>query len=280
VVGGDPDTGGSPTYYSRPGDPLYRLHCSKPWGRCEIEGMRIAVPVGAMPTAGLATQGNDHDAQMTVIDQATGWEYDLWHVTKKPAMGGTLTFGWGGRTKVDGTGLGSGAVAAGYGNLAGLIRAPELADGRIDHALAIEVPCVRGKAVYPAVGRALSCARAGLPTRNAPHVGARFQLVVTSRELRRMPAWKRAVAVALERYGAYVSDTTGNPDWWGLHYEGAATYMSFGYRDPLVGLAERLGLRPSNYIRNGHPDYWFRLGSGIPWESLRVLRPCTVRGAC
>jgi hypothetical protein len=280
VVAGDPDSGGSPTYYSQPGDPLYRLHCSRPWGRCEIEDMPIAVPAGALPTGGLATKGNDHDAQMTVIDQATGWEYDLWHVTRKPPGGGTLAFGWGGRTRLDGTGLGSGGVAAGYGNLAGLIRATELVEGRIDHALALEVPCVRGRAAYPAVGRALSCAQAGLPARNAPHLGARFQLVVSPRKLRRMPGWKRTIAAALERYGAYVSDTTGSPGWWGLHYEGAATYMSFGYQDPLVGLAKGIGLPPVNYIRNGYPEYWFKLGSGIPWKALRVLRPCTARGTC
>lgn len=280
LVAGDPDAGGSPTYYSQPGDPVYRLHCSEPWGRCEIEGMRVAVPARAVPTGGLATQHNDHDAHMTVIDQASGWEYDLWHVTKKAPDGGRLAFGWGGRTRIDGRGLGSGGVAAGYGNLAGLIRAQELERARIDHALTIEVPCVRGRAVYPARGRALSCARAGLPARNAPHLGARFQLRVARRRLERMPAWKRSIAEALHRYGAYVDDTTGNPDWWGFSVEGPATYMSFGYRDPLAALAERIGLPPVNYIDNRYPEYWFKLRSGVPWRAMRVLRPCTARGAC
>jgi hypothetical protein len=280
LIAGDPDSGGSPTYYSQLGDPVYRLHCSKPWGRCEIEDMRIAIPGRAMPAGGLATRRNDHDAHMTVIDQATGWEYDLWHVTKKPPDGGRLTFGWGGRTRIDGRGLGSGGVAAGFGNLAGLIRAQELARGRIDHALTVAVPCVRGKAVYPATGTALSCRRAGLPSRDAPHLGARLQLRVSPRELRRMSPWKRAIASALKRYGAYVNDTTGNPDWWGFSVEGAATYMSFGYQDPLAGLAERLGLRPVNYIRNGYPVYWFVLRSGVRWEAMRVVRPCATRGAC
>lgn len=280
LVAGDPDSGGSPTYYSRPGDPVYRLQCSEPWGRCEVEGLRIPIPAPAMPTGGLATPSNEHDAHMTVIDQATGWEYDLWHVTKKPPGGGTLVFGWGGRTRIDGRGLGSGGVAAGYGNLAGLIRAQELARARIDHALTIEVPCVRGRAVYPATGRALSCARAGLPARNAPHLGALFQLRVERRELRRMPAWKRAIAEALRRYGAYVDDTTGNPDWWGFSVEGAATYMSFGYQDPLAGFAERLGFPAVNYIHNRYPEYWFKLKSGVPWQAMRVLRPCAARGTC
>jgi hypothetical protein len=280
LIAGDPDSGGSPTYYAQPGDPVYRLHCSEPWGRCEVEGIRIAVPARAMPTGGLATPGNEHDAHMTVIDQATGWEYDLWHVTRKSPSGGRLVFGWGGRTRIDGRGLGSGGVAAGYGNLAGLIRAQELERGRIEHALTIEVPCVRGRAVYPAAGRALSCARAGLPARNAPRLGARFQLQVTRLQLERMPAWKRAIAHALHRYGAYVDDTTGNPDWWGFSVEGPATYISFGYPDPLAGVAQRLGFPPVNYIGNRYREYWFKLSSGIRWRGMRVLRPCTTRGTC
>ena len=241
---------------------------------------RVAIPGRAMPTGGLATPGDDHDAHMTVIDQATGWEYDLWHVMRKGPDGGTLTSGWGGRTRIDGDGLGSGGVAAGFGNLAGLIRAQELSRGRISHALTMGVPCVRGRPVYPAKGFALSCAKAGLPRRDAPRLGTRFQLRISDRRLQHMPDWKRAIAMALRRYGAYVDDTTGNPDWWGFSFEGAATYTSFGYRDPLATLGERLGLPPVDYIHNGHPEYWFVLSSGIPWRSMRVVRPCAARAAC
>ena len=35
---------------------------------------------------------------------------------------GVVTIGWGGRTRIEGDGLGSGGVAAGFGNLAGVIR--------------------------------------------------------------------------------------------------------------------------------------------------------------
>jgi hypothetical protein len=284
LVAGDPGRGGSPTYYSRPGDPTYRLHCAKPWGRCEVEGMRVAVPAAAQPTGGVARPGDNHDAHMTIVDPATGWEYDLWHVTRKPPHGGRLVFGWGGRTRIDGRGLGSGGVAAGFGNLAGLIRGPELARGRIDHALTMAVPCVRGRAVYPATGQALSCAAAGLAARDAPRLGSRFQLRVSSSELDRMPGWKRAIALALKRYGAYVNDTTGNPDWWGFSFEGPATYTSFGRPDPLARLGKRLGLTPTSYANDGHrgdqPGYWFNLNSAIPWKGLRVLRPCVTRGGC
>ena len=131
--------------------------------------MRVPIPGAAQPTGGPASPGDNHDAHMTIIDPATGWEYDLWHVTRKAPDGGRLDFGWGGRTRIDGRGLGSGGVAAGFGNLAGLIRAPELIRGRIDHALTMAVPCVRGRAVYPARARRFrvpppGCLRAPRPT--------------------------------------------------------------------------------------------------------------------
>jgi len=69
-------------------------------------------PAAARPAGGFATPGNDHDAHMTIVDQQSGWEYDLWNVQSK--TGSTFNFGWGGRTRIDGNGLGSAGVAAGY----------------------------------------------------------------------------------------------------------------------------------------------------------------------
>ena len=105
LIAGDPDSGGSPTYYSRLGDPVYRLHCSSRGGGARSRACESRSRAARCPPAGSQPRGNDHDAHMTVIDQASGWEYDLWHVTKKPPDGGTLVFGWGGRTRIDGDGL-------------------------------------------------------------------------------------------------------------------------------------------------------------------------------
>src|SRR4051812_10261626 len=41
-----------PTYFSAPGDPVFTLHCTKPWGPCPVEGMRIAIPDAAQPAGG------------------------------------------------------------------------------------------------------------------------------------------------------------------------------------------------------------------------------------
>ena len=80
LVAGTADTTSDwqhPTYYPQASDPLFTLHCTQPWGTCPIEGMQIRVPDAARPAGG-------SDAHMTIVDQATGWEYDLWSVTSKP----------------------------------------------------------------------------------------------------------------------------------------------------------------------------------------------------
>src|SRR5258707_781453 len=95
-----------PTYYAQPSDPIFTLHSVG--GNSEVEGLRIPIPTEAQPAGG-------GDAQMTVVTP-DGWEYDFLGVQSKPAGGGTLTFVKGGRTRIDGNGLGSEATAAHFGN--------------------------------------------------------------------------------------------------------------------------------------------------------------------
>ena len=105
---------GHPTFYARPSDPLYTLHATNGAAR-SIEGLKIPIPADARPAAG-------GDGHMTVVTP-DGWEYDFWQVQSRPAGGGVLTYHGGGRTRIDGDGLGSGGTASGFGNLAGVIRA-------------------------------------------------------------------------------------------------------------------------------------------------------------
>ena len=74
-----------PVYFSRPGDPEFTLHCYESWGRCAIEGQRVRVPDRAQAARG-------DDGHMTIVDRASGWEYDLYKVRSKPAGGGVLEF--------------------------------------------------------------------------------------------------------------------------------------------------------------------------------------------
>ena len=263
------DDYGHPTYYSRPGDPRFRLHCYEAsWGACPIEGHLIRVPDAARPAAG-------GDRHLTVVDQDSGWEYDLYKVASKPAGGGVLDLRWGGRTRIDGDGLRSGATAARFGNLAGIVRAAELAAGRIDHALFLTVRCDAGVAVYPAGGVGRPCAELGLSGEHAPAMGARLQLAMSPAEIDalRVPEWKRTILRAMATYGMYVGDTGGGG--WGIKLESGSTYTSFGVPDPLVAFA-----RANEWTRDER--LWVgELGEGVDWaHRLRVVDPCVTRRAC
>ena len=135
--------------------------------------MRVRIPDRARPAG-----GSDH--HLAVVDQRSGWEYDLWEVESKPSGGGELVTGYGGRTRIDGDGLGSDATAAHFGLLAGIIRAQELRRGRIDHALFLVADCDSGEFVYPARGRGAPCG----DRTDAPAEGMRFQLDMSDAEIR------------------------------------------------------------------------------------------------
>ena len=124
----------------------------EPWGACPVEGLRVRIPDAARVPGGT-------DGHLSVVDSATGWEDDFWRVRSKPRGGGRLIVAWGGRTRIDGDGLGSYAVASRFGTLAGALRAEELQAGRINHALAISVRCDSGRYVYPATPQRMALRR-------------------------------------------------------------------------------------------------------------------------
>lgn len=281
VFGDDARDGGVAVYWSQPSDPIYELRCMKPWGRCVLEGLEIRVPAAAMPTGGRFALNGDMDAHMTIVDQTSGWEYDLWNVRRKDDSRRVIEFGWGGKTRIDGDGLGSDAIAARYGSLAGIIRPAELVSGTINHALLIGVPCTETY-VYPATKTGLTCTEAGLDPSAYPPMGARMQLDLTPAEIERLrlPRWKKAIVTALARYGAFVSDTTGSADAWGFEYESGISYKSFGRPDPWVQWARALGVKPEDYNRNGEAEYWVDVYGDIPWHRMRFVSVCAAQGDC
>ena len=286
LVAGDPARGASPTFWSTPDDPLYRVDCDSFGTRCAISGMEVHIPKQAVPQGGFAqlkgcdgcsaNNGDwDHDAHMTIVDQATGWEYDFWAVQSK--ANGEVVIGWGGRTRIDGDGLGSGGVAAGFGNLAGIIRAPEFVSGHIDHALTLAVPCVTGT-VWPATGSAWDCARHDMPTGDRLELGSRVQLQISDAALAKLPTWQRGIARALRDYGGYVNDTTGDETQWGASLESPGTYTDFGHRDPATSATPNDDT--GDYNNNGWHETWFYLARRVDWSKLRMLAPCDPAAGC
>jgi hypothetical protein len=254
-----------PTYYSQPGDPTYTVHCAK--YACTIEGQSAPIPTRARPAGG-------GDAHMTVVDQATGWEWDFWQVQARRDTGGTLTVSDGGRTSITGDGLGSDANGGQWGLLAGIIRAQEIEAGHIDHALLMTVGCVRRGHVYPAEGDSAMCA----DQTDAPRTGDRFQLAMSEAEIDALavPAWKKTILRALATYGAYVGDTGGN-EAFTFQFESGSTYTSFGGTDPLAAFAAQ----QTAGVTSWKGRWYFDLAPGVDWAGrLRVIDPCDTQGVC
>lgn len=274
ITGGVADTThdfGHPIYYPQPGDPVYTVHCRKWTSSCELEGVQVRIPGQARPAGG-------SDAHMTVIDQSTGWEYDMWE-TESPS-GGNLNIGAGGITRVDGDGLSSNATAAHFGLAAGVIRPEELEAGQIHHALVIAVKCTSGTYVWPAEGPGTgrSCDRLGLSNENAPAMGQHFYLAMSDAEIDALsvPAWKKTVLRAIAHYGMFVEDTGSSYRGWSIGFESGSSYTSFGQTDPWVTLAKSYGIPQNSY---GHYD--FDLRNAVDWQSkLRVADPCVSRSTC
>jgi len=263
-----------PYYFSSPADPLFTLSFSENWGSTSgfgsvgraIEGTKIRIPDAAR-YAGEGGGQTSPDSHLTVIDQSTGWEYDLYEVQSKPAGGGTIVSRWGGRTRIDGSAFDGGeATAWGGSRLAGIVRAQELMAGQINHALYAVVRCTTGGFVAPAYHAAGRCA----DTTNAPPAGLRMYLDYSEAEIAAAPwpEWKKTIVRAWARYGGYIGDT-GGPGFAPVQIESPETYRSFGYADPLVAWAKT---QSGVAWYNGKPV--FDLASGIDWaRRLRALDP-------
>jgi hypothetical protein len=264
LVANPAGTAGEPTYYSKPSDPNFKLHCEadpfgRPDGKCPIEGVTIDIPAGA----GIEEpSGSDH--HLTVVDQAKGVEYDLWQVkavdeagpnpkepvvdklpaglSNDPNVVHDLYASWGGRMDLYGSGLldhndkpfgwVGDATAAHFGSLAGRLRAEELVAGQINHALFIGVDCVGGAPVYPAQGQGRLCSTLGLSETNAPPMGTRLRLNMSEAQINglNIDPWKKTILHALRKYGAFIGDT-GSEGYFAIEAEAGVQYKTYGEAD-------------------------------------------------
>jgi hypothetical protein len=278
---------GEPTYYSVSGDPVFRIHCTRPWGTCGLEGKSIHIPAGAVVEGGVAASINSTDtsgdAHMAVIDQTAGYEYDMWQVqiSPIPATGGNLNISWGGLSAMSGPGVGTGgATASNYANSMGRIRAEEMAAGHIDHALFLTAYCDSGTFVYPAIQAGSSCT--GIS--NAPPMGSRFQLTLSSSEIDGLaiPTWQKTILHAFAKYGAFMGDT-GNT--WTFETESGDMYTTMGGADRWLNFATSNGwdywAGDSQYPPAYIGDMRNALDSKGGWATnLRVIDPCVSQKTC
>ena len=279
------DAGRDGVYYAQNSDPLVAIHCTYEWGpgtctgdnHVNVDGQQIHIPAGAQP------QNNGSDMHMTIIDQATQVEYDFEHATWS-ADHNTLNV-WSGAEIASGpnigTGLGAGGTAAGTSTLAGLITAPELAAGAINHALAISIPCTDGS-VYPAGGANGFPCNQIQPTETAGTkvpLGSLLQLNLSDAQIAASgaPAWEQTLMTAMAHYGLYVNDTNGSgfADTISLEAVSDISYTSLGGQPLLANLIKSLG---GGYY--APLSRWILSGPALDITKFRVLNPCVAQNTC
>lgn len=205
----------------------------------------------------------EDDAHISIID-TNGTEYSFWRFVNgaSPQASGagivntqsdTITSGYGG------------ATAAKFARAAGMVRVEEWERGYIDHALFMATSLTRTGS--PAPYRFPALASDGKNLAGAPYnatltIGARLQLDPTF-DVDAKTAWKpwqRMVAKALQQYGMYVGDTSGNI----CGLVGEIPQTSTGY-------ASTAKHNNQTMYDLGITDQYPGLPSDFPWSSMRVL---------
>ena len=235
---------GIPVAYAQPATRSYEVACRT---------YSCAAPVvERIPRAARPSRGDDGHL---VVLGPDGVELDLWRARYDE---GADAWSAGSRFVTDTAGPGqlcrppercNASVTAGFAQLAGVVRPEEVAAGRIEHALALSVPdTLAGSWACPATH-----SDATRTTPGAVPIGAHVQLdPALDVAAQDWPAWTKVLAVALQEYGGYVTDTGGH-----LVVRGEA-------------------------VQNRGYDAWARAAtpvspslSALPWERLRVLQLTT-----
>jgi hypothetical protein len=257
-----PAQGSRPVFWSGSGDPVVTVICRRQHFTCRR--MRLHMPSGARPQDG-------SDGHMAIIDQALGREFDLWqagspeHGQILAAAASSIPIG-----PESGTGLGGQAEAAYLGLVGGLIRAPELAAGSINHALSMAVACVQWRDVWPAPSSGRGDAVCGRHDAG-PHLGSLLQLNMSDAEIGASgaPVWQQGLMRAMAHYGIYVVDTNGaGNDELSLIKEDDLSFTSFGYEGQMSAFS---------HSQSGREHL---LGVPVDVSRFRVVAPCVPHGTC
>jgi hypothetical protein len=212
----DPDQYALPVYYFSDQTPRRTVTFSGSFSAYDGgDNSRTTPGYGAtvtnVPIPADAVQSAGSDGQIVFWDPTTGVEWSFWQFDRT-ASGYTATNGVRYRTTAGSYGrFADGKAGRGGGTpyFAGLIRGWEIAQGRIDHAIAFSYASPASGVVYPAT----KSDGAGVTGVDAPE-GTRFQLDPSLTEAD-FQAWglapeAKVIARALQRYGMYVIDNGGS----------------------------------------------------------------------
>jgi hypothetical protein len=230
------------------GDPRYRwgmtLRSTTGWSSNLNAFGPVPIPSGAKPDPA-------DDGHLAIYDPVRQREWDLWRARYDAARRSWWTGGGAATSTATGSGIApakvTGADAANFPLLGGLVRPEELAAGVIQHALVFTQPYTAHGFVCPATH-----ATGSTDDPVALPAGTHLQLdpAVPVATLPIKP-WEKAVARALQTYGMYLRDTGGVV---GIVAENPINRSS----DPYA----RLGL-----------GRWIIFSAGFPWDRLRILSP-------
>jgi hypothetical protein len=234
-----------------------KLHCTETsWGTCGLEGTTVSVDPSWHPS-----WGSDH--ALVVVDQSSRKVYDLWDAATTSAgalavSNGTLSVGWGGVTSLDGNGQSLGATGSGLSHLFGMVRMSEMANAEttpataIPHALHFSSQYTCSAYRYPALKSD------GNSSGNCIPEGARVFLDSSADCSTVTPAGSEAVCYALQRYGAYDTDSGGSAFAMGFQGDGTNDV-------------------PAVYSNAGFAWDYYDM-KNIPWSHLHVADNCQCTG--
>jgi hypothetical protein len=249
---------------SRTSTPLYRVKRSQPRVRVRLDTLgirggkalrrafaRVPIPANAKPAAG-------PDGHMTVWQPSTDKLWEFWQARRGPEgwhaqWGGAIrrvskSRGYYTPAAWPGAARNWGATASSLPVIGGTILARDVRAGRIDHALALNVPAARARTfAWPAQRTD------GVGPATALPEGARLRLdpQLNLHELK-LPRLTRMIATAAQRYGLVVRDQTGKGV--ALFGEDRTPQRDDPYR---------------RYLSNRTP---VELLGAIPWDRLQVLQ--------
>ena len=206
-----------------------------------------------IPIPPYATLNGSSDNPLVVYQPSSGTDWELWRTTKN--ANGTYSACWGGKLDMNtSTGVFPspfGLSATGISYLATAITEADVASGRIDHAIAIQLPRCN-EFVYPADRH--DCGS----DPGQPAEGQWFRLPANVPMPPGLTPFAQMVFTALQRYGAVVTDFAGAVM---IEAEEPGDWAEEG----------NSGTDPITASWEGLPEY--KVVATLPWSSLQAVGP-------
>lgn len=198
---------------------------------------RVRIPKGTLPDPG-------SDGHLVVYDAKRALEWDFWisHCPDSCAIAGA-----GNKLSTNKNIPFGAATASGIPGLAGIVHPEEIIRGHIDHPLVFAMPNVRHGYVCPArAGAGSATDPLALPEGTLMQLDPSLNVAALP-----LPRWQKVIARALQQYGMYLEDGSGN--------------LQIGSENPVN--------RGDLWAKAGLTGDYADFAADFPWAKMRVLSP-------